>query len=792
MPTVYSFLVPTLSCGRCVSHIENKLKASVALGVERIAHNVSKKKIGILLREDLPEALLRDEITKALLGSGFSPAFSDETTLAEQTQLHWIYGLIGVGAGAALLAVSLLVGALPLSIMLPIAGLSSALTLFLGAASYERAWIELFESKFSMDSLFAVSTLIVLMTSVGSFFIPWLPMMFDTGLLIFGFRHLGLGIEGSVTKSMQFGVRFTDRLPKQVRVLTSENQFEFRDIYSIQPGETIEVFQGECVPLDGECLDESRYIYNPMITGQTEPCEVKKGELVFSGADVFEGSSLRLRVNSSFEKSHLYRLDQRMFDAEFENKAEYEVFADQILNYFVPVIFLLAVVSAVIISCFFPIEIAICCAIAVLVSACPCTLGLVVALAVLIAQYKAVENGIEFFSGEQLQRAVDVKCVVFDYNGTFTTGAPKVLRAHCFDSSLSEAAFFNTIAQLEKTSKHPVGRALFEYVNGQAIADERVTVEKQYFGVGGSIGDEAFLLGSSSLMLKNQVSLKQMETQGALSALERIVYLARDQQLLGYFVLKTSLRQGTDEVLNFLRKEKIDFFISSGSPLSELQWFIDKYQIPLSHIKAAQQGALRVDDEEDDKSRLIKQLKKPGYSVAMIGDEANDVLAIEASDFGVALCHAYCNEKMTQMKASAVIKGESLLPLVNIFVISKQMNDNILQNLIMSLIYNVVCELLAAGVLAVLGVLLNPGVGVVLMIVQMCLILANAYWFKLQPLAHLDVQPEDAFEPTLNASQTNVSQEKLSEPSWFSSAFSFFGTSSTVAWLPNTQIQQPH
>lgn len=778
MPTVYSFLVPALSCGRCVSHIEIKLKASVELGVERMASNVSKKKIGILLREDLPEEFLRDEITKALLGSGFSPEFSDETTLAEQTQLHWLYGLLGVGSGASLLAVSLLVGALPLSIMIPIAGLSSALTLFLGAASYERAWIEWFESKFSMDSLFAVSTLIVLMTSVGSFFIPWLPMMFDTGLLIFGFRHLGLGIEGVVTKSMQFGVRFTDRLSKQVRVQTSDNQFEFRDIYTIQPGETIEVFSGECVPLDGECMDESGCIYNTMITGMTEPCNVKKGDVIFSGAEVFEGGVLRLRVNSSFEKSHLYRLDQRMFDAEFENKAEYEVFADHILNYFVPAIFLLAVISVVIISFFFSIEIAICCAIAVLVSACPCTLGLVVPLAVMIAQYKAAENGIEFFSGEQLQRAVDVKCIVFDYNGTFTIGAPKVLRAHCFDSSLSEAVFFNIIAQLEKTSKHPVGRALFEYVDGQAIGDEMVSVEKQSFGVGASIGDEAFLLGSSTMMLKNHISLKLMETEGALSALERVVYLARAQQLLGYFVLKTSLRQGTDEVLNFLRKEKIDFFISSGSPLSELQWFIDKYQIPSSRIKAAQQGALHEDDGEDDKSRFIKQLQKPGYCVAMVGDEGNDVLAIKASDFGVVLCHAYSNEKMSKMKAIVVIKGESLLPLVNIFVISKQMNDNILQNLIMSLIYNVLCELIAAGVLAVIGVILNPGVGVVLMIVQMCLILANAYWFKLQPLARLDVQSEDAFESTLNDYPKTVPQAKPADVPWCSSALSFFGTPS--------------
>lgn len=748
MSTVYSFFVPKISCGLCVSHIEKKLKDSSFLGVERVASNVSKKQIGIMLRDDLSEEFLQKKIKEALLDTGFTPEFCDETSVKKQTKLHRFLGILGTVSGLLLLMVSMFAGPLPLFIMIPLALTSGLLTLILGAGSYKRAFIEWRSRQLSMDSLFAVSTVVVLITSIASFFVPWLPMMLDTGLLIFGFRHLGLWIEGSLINTLQFGSRFIERLPKQIRVKLSDGQVVLKNINDVRVGDTIEVFAREYVPFDGECINDKIELYETIITGNPMPREFKKGAQLLSGLEVAEGNLLQLKVTKSFNDSHLYRLDQRMFDADFEEKAGYEIIASRVLSYFVPAVFLFAAVSVVAVGYFFPLAIAIRCGISVLVSACPCTLGLVVPLAVMIGKYKAAKNGIEFCSGEQLQRAGEVDCVVFDFNGTLTMGLPKVVRSSLLDSSLSEVEFFQLIAALEKQSRHPVGSALLDYAKSKGATDAMANVERKYFGVTGQINNKAYLLGSRSMMLNHDVSLGQMKDEQSINPGENVVYLACDKQLVGYFVLTTSLREGAIEAVKLLQKMQIDCYICSGSELETLKQFAKQLSIPLANVKASQRGAIdlnQLDDTSaekshgDDKSRFIKQLQSAGHRVAMVGDAANDALAISASDFGIAISNAHSEEKVTQRKASAVVKGASLLPVVNAFVIAKQMKTNIKQNLVMSLSYNMLSECLAGGMFASLGVILNPSVGVALMIVQMCLILWNASRFRGQALAHLDM-----------------------------------------------------
>ena len=747
MPAVYSFFVPQISCGLCIAHIEKKLKDSVALGVERVASNVSRKKIGIILREDLSEERLRRNIKEALAGTGFSPEFCDEVSLKKQTRWHWIQGAIGTTSGLMMLMLSLWAFPLSMATMIPMALVSGILTIVLGRESFKRAYIEWRNRELSMDSLFAVSTAIVLLTSIASFFVPWLPMMFDTGLLIFGFRHLGLGIEGALVNTMQFGARFIDRLPKEARIITESGHALNKKIELIQVGETIEVLPGEFIPLDGECLDPSRTLYETIITGDPMPREVKKGAVLLSGMVVAEGNAVQLKVTKPFKQSHLYRLDQRMFDAEFEEKAGYEIAARKLLKYFVPAVFLFAALSVVVIGSFFPLAIAIRCAIAVLVSACPCTLGLVVPLAVMIGKYKAAANGIEFRSGEQLQRAGEVDSVVFDFNGTLTMGLPKVLRTHRLDPSLSEADFFQIIASLETDSRHPVGRALFEYSSVKSAVKLSSDVVRKFFGVTGQIQGKSYLLGSRRMLLDSGVDPRQLEYAGVINPGENVVYLACDQQLVGYAVLTTALRIGAIEAVKLLQKMRIECYICSGSELEVLSKFAKELNIPLANIKASQRGVITkqlnsgdvvAEDQNDDKSRFIKQLQAKGRCVAMVGDAANDALAIGTADVGVAICNAHSEETVTQRRASAVVKGASLLPVVNAFVISRQMKLNIKQNLVMSLSYNMITECLAGGVLVALGVIINPGVGVALMIVQMLLILWNASRFREQSVAQLD------------------------------------------------------
>ena len=783
MFTAYSFFVPDLPCVNCAQPVINALQACVELEIDDVTYDSTLKKFSIRIPETLSDLFLRQKITDVLKKLNHTPFFSDTLSLKVETRLHWIQGLLGTASGVALLMISLLIGPLPLVLITPIALAAGALTLWLGAGSYRRAfdeWRKLWRSlsakmvsstdpnysaekktgpKLSMDSLFAVSTAIVVIVSFASFFVPWLPMMLDTGLLIFGFRHLGLAIEGSLKRVMRLDVRFVDRLPKVARVKTALG-FEDQLIKSIQPGAILEIQPGEIIPLDGVCLNDNHFIYEDIITGAYLPRDIKKNEKLLSGMRVARGSGpLLLNVSKPFETSHLKCRDQRIDKAKFEKKADFEIRANKILHYFIPAVFLFALISGVVISCFFPWAIAIRCIIGVLVSACPCTVGLIVPVTVSIAMGKAADHGVQFNSAEQLQRAGEVDCVVLDLNGTLTEGMSVVAHKPVFfESLISEGAFYQAIITLEKNSEHPIGRALHDYAKNQIpLHDDLVAVgQRQHFGVAASINGQEYKLGNQRMMDDLNIDVASLLNGVVLKAGDSVVYLVREKQVLGYVVLTDPIRPEAPLLVNSLKKLGKKIFMCTGADLATAERCADKLGIPRENVRSSQRCAFESNDKDDDKSQFIRELQAKKYKVAMVGDAGNDAFAIEASDFGLAI-RSKNSDDVAQAAAGAVIYGSSLLPVISAFEISKQAVTNIKQNLIMSLTYNLVTELLMGGVLVAMGVMLNPGIGVALMIIQMGLILGNAYRFKQQTLSHLT--PSNQKDEDLRTSVDRPSRE---------------------------------
>lgn len=762
MYVIYSFFVPDLPCINCAQSIKDALTACSELEIDDISFDATTKKMSIRIPESLSDRFLRQTITKVLSASRYTPVFSDTLSLKAETRRHWIYGAIGSISGIALLIFTLFFGALPLMWMVLLSLASSALTLWLGYDSYKRAWAEwrnlLFgrekksDTRLSMDSLFAVSTTVVLIVSLVSFFVPWLPMMLDTGLLIFGFRHLGLGIEGSLKRAMRFDIRFVDRLPKTVRV-RAVNGIEEQLLKSIQPGAILEVLPGEIIPLDGDCLNENQLIYEDIITGAYLPREIKANEKLLSGMRVARGGEpLLLKVTKPFTTSYLKYRDQQLEKAVFEKSADFEKTASKILHYFIPAVFALALISAGVVACFFPWAIAIRCAIAVLVSACPCTLGLVVPLAVKIAMQKAADHGVQFRSAEQLQRAGEVDCVVLDLNGTLTTGVPVVAHQPVFvESLINEVEFFQAIVTLEKQSEHPIGRALYDYAKQQVPrqVEMKTAVQRQHFGVSASIDGREYALGNRSMMNALGIDLSSMPIKVPLKAGNSLVYLARDKQIMGYVVVTDPLRKDAALLVNSLKKLGKKIFICTGADLATAERAADELHITRENVRASQRCSFDSNDSndsKDDKSLFIKELQKKGHCVAMVGDAGNDALAIATSDFGLAV-GSKGRDEMARSKAGADVHDTSLLPVITAFMVSKQAVSNITQNLAMSLSYNLGTELLVGGILVALGVMLNPSIGVALMIGQMCLILGNAYRFKQQSLPHLVPSKENTESP---------------------------------------------
>lgn len=648
---------------------------------------------------------------------------------------HWFLGALGCAAGITLLAVSLALGGLPLAALIPVAGISILLTLALGARSYIDAWKKLTVSQsLTMDSLFALSTLSVIAVSIAAFFVPWLPMMFEAGLLIFGFRHIGIAIEKTIKGKISSG-RFQDRAPKKVRKQISDTT-EDTELEHIQPEDIILINPGELIPLDGFCLNDS-LIFRTIISGETLPRHFRPEDKVLAGMRLADAAQpLKIRVSKTAQHSYLARLDAGIAQSITE-KAPLEEKTTRLLSYFIPAVIGVSIISGIIIGLLFSPALAIQCAISVLVSACPCTLGLIIPLAVKTGIHKAAEHGVQFKNSKVLQEAEQIDTVVFDLNGTLTTGVPIIEHyALLEDSGLSPNQFLSLCASLEEHSAHPIGKAIYNFAQQNSTQTLKASEidNHNHSGVTGLIDGEKYLIGSSNLMHAHKIATATIEQKLNLKAGDNLIFLARDNKLLGYIISTDPLRKDAFETINALIKMNKEVHICTGSDEKTAA----RYAQALG-IKKIQANCVPTATEKGDKAKsdYINSLKQAGHKVAMIGDAANDANAIVASDFSIAMLSPNSDE-LTQEYAGAIIQNSSLLPIANAFAISKQTVSNIKQNLIMSLTYNLAAVLIAGGLLVAIGFVLNPAIGVALMVFQACFILLNVYRFKQQTLEHLE------------------------------------------------------
>lgn len=773
--------------------------------------------------------------------------------LIKKLRSHWVLGLIGVGAGVVLMLVTLLTGTLPLIAMIGITAASIVLTLVLGAEFYNKARIQLVHDREpAMDTLFAISTITVIIVSIASFFVPGLPMMLEAGLLIFGFRHIGLAIRDSLSQTIGIRKGFQEQAPKFVKKLGENDQFEDCPLEDINAGDVILIepdLDGKrMIPIDGWCDEaDERSLLVSKIYGETLPRQFKSGDRIFAGMilapderpmrmrvgvpgyrlkllyqspkagdldtndlglyldenslcfavlgdageiksfqmtekelldkqqvdhglairdvlldgarekklqqehedQIFSATSKHGYIGAPAIKSYLARLDRAIEIAE-STKGAIETKTQEILNYFIPTVLLLAVASGVIIGLFFTPALAIQCAISVLVSACPCTLGLITPVAIQIGKQKAAANGVLFSQANALEAAAEIDCAVFDLHETFTQGTPSVDLKH---SSIMPGVAFQTLealfpyfAVLEQDVAHPIAKAIYAAVGGDAaVADSLLQVhdldkKSNHSGLTGVINGYKYILGNKDMMKANGVKLPQ----GLKKAGDTIVYLAREAPLekkilLGYLVIDDPLREKARRTVQLLQKSGVEVHLCTGTTRRTAIRYAKKLGINPNHIGANRVGVADGVTTEDKKS-YVDMLQRRGRKVAFIGDGVNDLIAMERAQFSIAVRHLGGDET-TQQCAGAVIESESLLPVVTAFEVSKQTVANIKQNLLFSLGYNIAAVLVAGGLLLTIGVVLNPGVGVALMILQTCLIFLNAYRFQQQELAHLKPTP---------------------------------------------------
>jgi Cu2+-exporting ATPase len=789
MRKVYEFLVPDVTCSNCFIPIVNQLHAAATLKKHDSKAKVTtvtdplEKRIVVTVTD----SSLSKEKIQAILKAEISEYLECEIVAATQTTAakkrrrlsHLLKGIAGILCGGAMMTFCLTGGMamIPAVAVYILSGVCSAIIFYLGFDTYRDAFKKLFKNRaFTMDALFTISTLTAIGVSIASLFVPGLPMMFDAALFIFGFRHIGKTIEETIKQKVMSGLTFQKRAPKKIIKIVGTEEIEV-DVASLKIGDMIKILPGQIIPVNGNCQDKTASVYDTLKTGENLPQRILADAALLAGMQVAAGTNpLTLKVTATANASYLAKLDKDIHEARLNyEKAPLELSAERYLQYFNYALLALAITASVAVYFLFSaLSLAITVGALISVSACPCTLGFITPLLIKIGFAKAAEQGIHFKNGKSLQSAGETDMVFLDLNGTLTTGEYNVtdftLLPAANEENISKREALAIMEALEANSEHPIAIALKKYAATHASTN-KLTVplidDSHHCGIRANIKGNVYTIGNKKMLAANQITLPKKAAIEAENPLDQVIYLAKNNKIIGQFILQTPLRHDAVWMIQQLRAlgkklgRKIRIRMITGTHEIIAKAYGSKAGIKAKHVIA--------NCTNEDKAKHLQTAKQNGHRPIIIGDGGNDSLSM-ASFFGIAI-KSKVSDSMTEDSAGVVIADSSLAPIITTLTIAAKTVANIKKSLVTSFVYNstallattsiLIAMRLAATPLMVssLTLALNPAVGVVIMIVQTTLILLMAYRFFKQKTAAATSPPN----PEASFNTTGVTQKLASE-----------------------------
>ncbi|MHB8883189.1 MAG: heavy metal translocating P-type ATPase [Thermodesulfovibrionales bacterium] len=559
----------------------------------------------------------------------------------------------------------------------------------------------------NMNTLIAVGTSAAFGYSIVATFFPEVfavkgysaEVYFDTSATIIVLILLGRLFEARAKGQTSEAIKKLIGLqPKTARVVKGTDETDV-PIEDVEIGDIIVVRPGEKVPVDGVIKDGHSSVDESMVTGESIPVEKNPGDQVI-GATINKTGSFRfeaLRVGRETMLAHIIEMVQTAQGS----KPPIARLADLIASYFVPAVMGTATLTFIVWYLFGPepsFTYAILNFIAVLIIACPCSLGLATPTSIMVGTGKGAENGILIRSGGALETAHKVTTVVFDKTGTLTKGRPEVTDILARRMTEEEIIFY--AASAEKGSEHPLGEAIVKRAADRGI---RLQHAERFdsipgHGIRAVIKGRTVLLGNEKLMLDEKININEAKFDAArLSGQGRTpMFLAVDGTAAGIIAVADTLKENSAAVVASLHKLGIEVVMITGDNKRTGE-------------AIAQQAAIdRVFAEvlPGQKAEQVKALQAEGRVVAMVGDGINDAPALAQADVGIAIGTG----TDVAMEASDItLIGGDIRGVVSAIALSKATMRNIKQNLFWAFAYNVILIPVAAGVLfPSFGILLNP------------------------------------------------------------------------------------
>ncbi len=596
---------------------------------------------------------------------------------------------------------------------------------------YKSGFKTLFKGSPNMDSLIAIGSSAAIFYGVNAIYkIGYglghgnmemahhfsMDLYFESAGMILTLITLGKFFEARAKgKTSDAITKLMDLAPSTATVLRN-GQEEQVPVEDVALGETLIVKTGERVPLDGVILEGNSSVDESALTGESIPVEKKVGDKVI-GATINKSGYFKMEVTKIGSDTMLAQI-VKLVDEATSSKAPIAKMADKVSGVFVPIVIVIAVVSAIVwLLLGYGFEFSLSIAISVLVISCPCALGLATPTAIMVGTGRGATDGILIKSAQALETAHSVNTVVLDKTGTITEGKPVVtdiISAGTVDSN----ELLQIASSLEKMSEHPLADAIVSAAEKENIQPLQVENFKQVAGQGifGTIDGQLCSAGNLRLMQENGFE-NQVETKKATELAnsgKTPLYFARAGEFLGIIAVADVPKKTSARAVQELSNLGIEVVMLTGDN-----------KVTAEAIRE-QVGVDRVVAEvlPQDKEQEIKRLQNDGKVVAMVGDGINDAPALARADVGVAIG---AGTDIAIESADIVLMKSDLLDVSSAIQLSKAVIRNIKQNLFWAFFYNVIGIPIAAGVFfTAFGWKLSPMIGAFAMSLSSIFVVTNA------------------------------------------------------------------
>ncbi|WP_167147481.1 heavy metal translocating P-type ATPase [Pseudomonas sp. OTU750018] len=708
-----------MTCASCAGRIERALAQQP--GVLSVSVNLASERAQLQLLRGTDHQVLLHAVSQA----GYRASVLDDANRTQPTAERHLqrerWALLLAIVLTVPLVIPMLVEPFGLHWMLPAwlqFALATPVQFIFGARFYRAAWSALRARAGNMDQLVAIGT----SAAYGLSLYQWavspagsMPhLYFEASAVIITLILLGKYLESRAKRQTSSAIRALQALRPERALRLRDGVEEWVALGELQLGDAIVVKPGERFPVDGLVREGQSHADEALISGESLPQPKQPGDSVTAGAINGEGRLL-VETTALGAETVLSRIIRLVEDAQAA-KAPIQKLVDKVSQVFVPSVLLIAL--ATLLGWLFygaGIETALLNAVAVLVIACPCALGLATPTAIMAGTGVAARHGILIKDAEALEIAHSVTLVAFDKTGTLTSGAPRIAHLRAVDGDTTQ--LLQLAGALQRGSEHPLAKAMLDQCTEQQLSLADVSNSKALAGRGiaGQIGERQLALGNKRLLEEHFLHHDELATDALAweaegRTLSWLLELAPQPQVLGLFAFGDTLKPGAAEAIAALTAQGIASHLISGDNPGSVKAVADALGISAAHAEVL----------PADKAAIINELKKNAV-VAMVGDGINDAPALAAADVGIAMGSG--TDVAMHAAGITLMRGDPRL-VADALDISRRTYNKIRQNLFWAFAYNLVgIPLAAAG-------LLNPMLAGAAMALSSVSVVSNALLLK--------------------------------------------------------------